>query len=58
MPRLRPVRLSKIDDYLADNISCIRLSELKPAVNDKARWGSEHSVSRSLDGPAPGDNPM
>jgi len=36
------VRLSKIDDYLADNVSCNRLSDLGDRVNDKAAvrsWG-------------------
>jgi hypothetical protein len=34
--RLARVRLSKIDDYLVDNLSCHRLSELRRAVNDKS----------------------
>jgi hypothetical protein len=28
--------LSKIDDYLADNLSRVRLSDLRRVVNDKA----------------------
>ena len=35
------VRLSKIDDYLVDNISGCRLSQLGHAVNDKARGGTQ-----------------
>ena len=35
------VRLSKIADYLVDNASSDRLSDLEGAVNDKARWGAE-----------------
>ena len=34
------VRLSKIDDYLADNVCCYRLSDLGHAVNDKAQSGT------------------
>src|SRR5579859_1117405 len=34
-PRHRLVRLSKIEDYLADNLLCIRLSDLRHTVNDK-----------------------
>ena len=33
------VRLSKIFDYLVDNLSCNRLSDLRYVVNDKARCG-------------------
>jgi len=33
------VRLSKIDNYLVDNISGCRLSQLGHAVNEKARCG-------------------
>jgi hypothetical protein len=35
------VRLSKTDDYLADNVSSTRLSDLGHRVNDKARFGAE-----------------
>jgi hypothetical protein len=34
------VKLSKIEDYLADDASCSRLSWLGHAVNEKARVGS------------------
>jgi len=34
------VRLSKIFNYLADNASSIRLSDLKCVVNDKERRGT------------------
>jgi len=37
------VRLSKIDDYLVDNISGCRLSQLDRAVNEKARCGIQAS---------------
>jgi len=37
------VGLSKIDDYLVDNVCCSRLSDLGHAVNDKAWWGTEGS---------------
>jgi hypothetical protein len=32
--------LSKIGDYLPDNVCCTRLSDLKNGVNDKARCGA------------------
>jgi hypothetical protein len=34
-------RLSKIIDYLVDNMSYIRLSKLGRGVNDKTRGGTE-----------------
>ena len=37
------VRLSKIDDYLVDNVRCNRLSDLGHAVNDKGRCGTGSS---------------
>ena len=37
------VRLSKIDDYLVDNVCCSRLSDLEVVVNDKTPRGIEGS---------------
>jgi hypothetical protein len=34
------VRLSKIGDYLVDNSSCNRLSDLRHRVNNKERGGT------------------
>jgi len=45
-PSLRS-RLSKIDDYLSDNISCIRLSDTGDGVNDKAGCGTEKLGNQS-----------
>jgi len=32
------IRLSRIDNYLTDNVSCTRLSDLKLAVNEEKLW--------------------
>ena len=42
-PHDRLVQIVKELDYLADNVSCTRLSDFGAAVNDKTRCGTDGS---------------